>query len=149
MSEAPHRAAIMTALVFFSSRRRHTRYWRDWSSDVCSSDLGDRSDRARRIMWGVGAVMQVCAFLAFLVLPFTTPVILANIFLFGVGAALAGEPFYKTWSQEVFPTMLRTTAQGLTFGIARLCLGVWSFFVPVLAETGIRPVALILTIFLA
>src|SRR3712207_1717816 len=24
---------------FFSSRRRHTRYWRDWSSDVCSSDL--------------------------------------------------------------------------------------------------------------
>src|SRR5947209_9938953 len=26
---------------FFSSRRRHTRYWRDWSSDVCSSDLYD------------------------------------------------------------------------------------------------------------
>src|SRR3712207_1900382 len=25
---------------FFSSRRRHRRYWRDWSSDVCSSDLG-------------------------------------------------------------------------------------------------------------
>src|SRR5947209_10649478 len=27
---------------FFSSRRRHTRYWRDWSSDVCSSDLCTR-----------------------------------------------------------------------------------------------------------
>src|SRR3712207_1905114 len=27
---------------FFSSRRRHTRYWRDWSSDVCSSDLSSR-----------------------------------------------------------------------------------------------------------
>src|SRR3712207_8668919 len=27
---------------FFSSRRRHTRYWRDWSSDVCSSDLSNR-----------------------------------------------------------------------------------------------------------
>src|SRR3712207_3777970 len=27
--------------LFFSSRRRHTRYWRDWSSDVCSSDLID------------------------------------------------------------------------------------------------------------
>src|SRR3712207_8384208 len=27
---------------FFSSRRRHTRYWRDWSSDVCSSDLVGR-----------------------------------------------------------------------------------------------------------
>src|SRR3712207_8643816 len=29
-----------TVGFFFSSRRRHTRYWRDWSSDVCSSDLG-------------------------------------------------------------------------------------------------------------
>src|SRR3712207_7997348 len=26
-------------MFFFSSRRRHTRYWRDWSSDVYSSDL--------------------------------------------------------------------------------------------------------------
>src|SRR5690606_40880286 len=25
--------------VYFSSRRRHTRFSRDWSSDVCSSDL--------------------------------------------------------------------------------------------------------------
>src|SRR5690625_4386498 len=28
-------------LFFFSSRRRHTRWPRDWSSDVCSSDLFD------------------------------------------------------------------------------------------------------------
>src|SRR5690606_40198758 len=27
---------------FFSSRRRHTRFSRDWSSDVCSSDLHPR-----------------------------------------------------------------------------------------------------------
>src|SRR3712207_9184684 len=30
---------MTNAFFFFSSRRRHTRYWRDWSSDVCSSDL--------------------------------------------------------------------------------------------------------------
>src|SRR6266508_865100 len=29
----------MCVLFFFSSRRRHTRWPRDWSSDVCSSDL--------------------------------------------------------------------------------------------------------------
>src|SRR5207247_6795208 len=29
-------------LFFFSSRRRHTRSTRDWSSDVCSSDLARR-----------------------------------------------------------------------------------------------------------
>src|SRR3989442_2812430 len=30
----------MLTIFFFSSRRRHTRCGRDWSSDVCSSDLG-------------------------------------------------------------------------------------------------------------
>src|SRR5690554_6965133 len=29
----------MSIIFFFSSRRRHTRCGRDWSSDVCSSDL--------------------------------------------------------------------------------------------------------------
>src|SRR2546429_1094477 len=32
---------------FFSSRRRHTRCSRDWSSDVCSSDLSARTRRSR------------------------------------------------------------------------------------------------------
>src|SRR5690606_40148415 len=31
-------------VFFFSSRRRHTRFSRDWSSDVCSSDLFLESD---------------------------------------------------------------------------------------------------------
>ena len=31
--------AVLNAGFFFSSRRRHTRCGRDWSSDVCSSDL--------------------------------------------------------------------------------------------------------------
>src|SRR5690606_41138712 len=30
---------IRISSFFFSSRRRHTRFSRDWSSDVCSSDL--------------------------------------------------------------------------------------------------------------
>src|SRR5258707_12854345 len=34
-------AGAVCCAFFFSSRRRHTRYWRDWSSDVCSSDLRD------------------------------------------------------------------------------------------------------------
>src|SRR5690606_15540445 len=32
-------------LFFFSSRRRHTRFSRDWSSDVCSSDLMMRREK--------------------------------------------------------------------------------------------------------
>src|SRR5207302_297842 len=34
---------------FFSSRRRHTRFSRDWSSDVCSSDLSQRASVTQRI----------------------------------------------------------------------------------------------------
>src|SRR5207253_3502646 len=30
---------VCVGVFFFSSRRRHTRWPRDWSSDVCSSDL--------------------------------------------------------------------------------------------------------------
>src|SRR5690349_6960339 len=51
----PPRPQSSTAwwLFFFSSRRRHTRSLRDWSSDVCSSDLmawRNRSSR-RRSRW--------------------------------------------------------------------------------------------------
>src|SRR6266704_5580133 len=41
----------MTEIIdyfFFSSRRRHTRSKRDWSSDVCSSDLDHAVDLGRR-----------------------------------------------------------------------------------------------------
>src|SRR5437763_6914232 len=34
---------ICSCFFFFSSRRRHTRYIGDWSSDVCSSDLLPRN----------------------------------------------------------------------------------------------------------
>src|SRR5690349_23713739 len=43
---------ISLFFFFFSSRRRHTRSLRDWSSDVCSSDLGAelaRRDVPRRV----------------------------------------------------------------------------------------------------
>src|SRR5256885_9029978 len=35
---------------FFSSRSRHTRLQGDWSSDVCSSDLANRSTSSVRLM---------------------------------------------------------------------------------------------------
>src|SRR5260370_16675000 len=41
----------MNAIFFFSSRRRHTRFKCDWSSDVCSSDLQAQQDRLARTFW--------------------------------------------------------------------------------------------------
>src|SRR5690606_39328067 len=51
-------------LFFFSSRRRHTRFSRDWSSDVCSSDLAD-ADRlsdpegAELLRWFEGGMLTL------------------------------------------------------------------------------------------
>src|SRR5437870_8937174 len=39
---------VIVLFFFFSSRRRHTRWPRDWSSDVCSSDLKDGHTRVRQ-----------------------------------------------------------------------------------------------------
>src|SRR5207249_5340907 len=44
----------------FSSRRRHTRSKRDWSSDVCSSDLPPRTAVTQRWdMWRYAKVMPL------------------------------------------------------------------------------------------
>src|SRR6266487_6301359 len=51
-------------VFFFSSRRRHTRWTGDWSSDVCSSDLGRAWVRARgelpRCWWLTGSASSAC-----------------------------------------------------------------------------------------
>src|SRR5699024_11437476 len=41
---------VCSLLFFFSSRRRHTRSKRDWSSDVCSSDLNAYRGRFKRTL---------------------------------------------------------------------------------------------------
>src|SRR5690625_5526517 len=46
------------SFFFFSSRRRHTRWPRDWSSDVCSSDLRPLSE----------APLSLLSFLSLLIL---------------------------------------------------------------------------------
>src|SRR5699024_11643695 len=48
---------VLINSFFFSSRRRHTRSKRDWSSDVCSSDLISKAEAFRKQAgkWGVNA----------------------------------------------------------------------------------------------
>src|SRR3989449_7371210 len=51
---------VILCVFFFSSRRRHTRCSRDWSSDVCSSDL--MIDPIRRLLTEAGNAKQTRAF---------------------------------------------------------------------------------------
>ena len=49
---------MLCNIFFFSSRRRHTRLRRDWSSDVCSSDLLRGVGFHGRFMSGGGTVTE-------------------------------------------------------------------------------------------
>src|SRR5207249_7407384 len=55
--------SLIVLFFFFSSRRRHTRSKRDWSSDVCSSDLFPGQGRSLfhqvppRPLYGIGSCL--------------------------------------------------------------------------------------------
>src|SRR5438270_9487012 len=51
---------VMCSFFFFSSRRRHTRFDCDWSSDVCSSDLS-QSAPVRRSLLSTGALALIAS----------------------------------------------------------------------------------------
>src|SRR3712207_8700322 len=59
-------------MFFFSSRRRHTRYWRDWSSDVCSSDLGQLQGFYRTILHCTRKSLAIQAWHGALLMSFET-----------------------------------------------------------------------------
>src|SRR5258707_4529791 len=61
-SLSERRSVVRLSVFFFSSRRRHTRYWRDWSSDVCSSDLSNPESSRRGNLYGmIGMAIAVLA----------------------------------------------------------------------------------------
>lgn len=109
--------------------------------------LNDRVDR--RLLFAIGAAIQIVGYLLFALFALTTPIALSNVILLGIGGGIGQQVFFQIWSGELFPTVLRSTAQGFMFAVVRIALGIWSFFVPTLAATGFHTLAWILTGFLA
>ena len=106
----------------------------------------DRTNQ--KALLGFAALIQVIGVALFAVFPLTLIVALGYVVLIGVGQGMGQQSFFQLWSGELFPTLLRSTAQGLIFAIVRIALGLWSFFVPVLtASAGLQTVAWILTAF--
>lgn len=102
----------------------------------------------RRLMFSIGAVLQAVAFLLFALFPLTTTVAIANVVLFGIGQGMAQYPMIRVWLSELFPTSVRTTAQGLVYGGVRIVLFFWSLAVPVIAVVGVSVLGWLLTAFL-
>src|SRR3712207_3986391 len=81
--DGPTQAVVVSC--FFSSRRRHTRYWRDWSSDVCSSDLQKIAGEKYRVLdrfeqqADTFRIMQIEKMIAYIFLTFILVVACFNI----------------------------------------------------------------------
>jgi inositol transporter-like SP family MFS transporter len=100
-------------------------------------------------LFSIGVVIQLASTVVLALLPLTTPVALAYVALSGAGGGLGAQAFFPLWSAESFPTRLRSTALGLMFAVVRIVLGIWSLFVPAIAEAGFATLAWLLTAFVA
>ncbi|WP_260927667.1 MFS transporter [Novosphingobium sp. 9] len=109
--------------------------------------LADKVDQ--RKLFGISAVMHVIGMALLAVFGFKLEVVIAHIVIMGIAGGFGAQSFFQLWSAELFPTAIRSTAQGLSFAIVRIGLGLWSLAVPALAANDFTELAWILTGFLA
>ncbi|MGH3097068.1 MAG: MFS transporter [Streptosporangiales bacterium] len=106
--------------------------------------LGDRLPR--KWLYAISAIGQTIPFILLAIFPLNgMAMLIGPILLYGLAQGAGQWPLLRIWSVELFPTMLRNTAQGSIFCVMRILLGVWSFVVPLLlASAGLHEVAWIL-----
>ncbi|MDA4891051.1 MFS transporter [Streptomyces sp. MS2A] len=94
-------------------------------------------DGAHRMTYfTIGAVVLLLGYLTPALLGFSLPTIVAmNVFM-GIGGAFAFEGMMKVWTQESFPTLLRTTAQGSIIAVARVVAALLAFVTPSLVAVS-------------
>jgi inositol transporter-like SP family MFS transporter len=109
--------------------------------------LIDRVSRRAMLAWSTG--LQLAAFVPFIFFDVTFFTALINVVLFGVGAGIGQQSLFQLWSGELFPTLLRSTAQGLMFGIVRIALGGWILLLPTIQDAGFHTLSIVLFALLA
>src|SRR5690606_39817019 len=119
---------------FFSSRRRHTRFSRDWSSDVCSSDLNI-------INFAHGALYMLGAFLAWMGLSYFglnywVMLVVAPLLVGAFGILLEKTLIRHLYKLDHLYGLL------LTFGITLLLEGVFRSFYGVSGQPYATPAIL-------
>jgi len=95
------------------------------------------SDGVNRMKWFlIAASLCVVAPLIPALIGVNMLTLVAMNLLTNMGATFAGEPIYKIWSQELFPTLLRGTAQGITIAFTRVIAAIAAVFTPLILSSG-------------
>lgn len=102
----------------------------------------------QRMLFAISAVLHVAGMALLAIFGFTLEIVIVHILIMGVAGGFGAQSFFQLWSAELFPTAIRSTAQGLAFAIVRIGLGIWSLAVPSLAANNFTELAWILTGFL-
>jgi inositol transporter-like SP family MFS transporter len=108
--------------------------------------LSDKVDQ--RTLFGISAVMHVGGMALLAIFGFKLEIVIVHIVIMGIAGGFGAQSFFQLWSAEMFPTAVRSTAQGVTFAVVRIGLGIWSLAVPALASADFSTLAWILTGFL-
>ena len=102
----------------------------------------------QRTLFGISAAMHVGGMALLALFGFTLEIVIVHIVIMGIAGGFGAQSFFQLWSAELFPTAIRSTAQGVTFAVVRIGLGIWSLAVPSLASNDFTTLAWILTGFL-
>ena len=79
-----------------------------------------------------GAIAVVVANLVPVVFGFTLPALIVSVVVTTFAGAFCFETIMKVWTQESFPTMLRSTAQGTVYAVARFATAGFNVVTPAL-----------------
>lgn len=88
--------------------------------------------RFRMSYYVIGAIAVVVANLVPVVFGFTLPALIVSVVVTTFAGAFCFETIMKVWTQESFPTMLRSTAQGTVYAVARFATAAFNVVTPAL-----------------
>ena len=96
--------------------------------------IADKPSRFR--YFTVGAVFQVLSPLVIALFGVNATTYIVSIVFTAAGTAFAFEGIMKVWAQKSFPTLLRTTVQGIIIAVARFFAALVASITPVLLSAG-------------
>lgn len=92
--------------------------------------------RYRMAVFALGGAITVAAYLIPALAGVSALTLTLLVFLSALGGPLAGEPLFKVWSQELFPTLYRGSAQGIAIAVTRLVAAAAALVTPSLIAVG-------------
>lgn len=90
----------------------------------------------RMLGFVIGLVLSIAGFLVPVLAGVNVTTLVAMGVFYALGGAIAGEPMFKVWAQELFPTLHRSTAQGIAIAFTRVVAAVVALFTPLIITAG-------------